>query len=270
MHYEEKDFMKAYITIVAQAFIFLACAQTQETKTYTLTDSSTLEKPVHVYSSILKHPIPDSSANDFIAEYDKLKIRIAAKRNLFSQSYEQAQTDQQKQLVLDSANKFLLEALVNNIFPFWYGTAWDFNGITDKPQRGHIACGYYVSTTLKHCGVNLNRYKVAQQYSHSIVKTLCSEVTVYTNTGDLFNALKEEPNQLYIVGLDNHVGFIAKTDTGITFIHSSYFGDAVVESESAAGSQVLAMSKKYVVGNLSGNNNFIKQWLKNSVVIIIP
>jgi hypothetical protein len=262
--------MKGYITVVAMACIFLACAQTQDKNHTAAIDQVVTEEPNPQYSSILKQHIPDSAAIDFIPAYDKLKSKITAKRNVFFQAYERVQTEHEKQIVLDSANKFLQEALVNNVFPFWYGTAWDFNGITDNPQRGYIACGYFVSTTLKHCGVNLNRYKVAQQYSHSIVKTVCSEVAVYTNTTDLLNALKAKPNQLYVIGLDNHVGFIAKTDAGITFIHASYFGDAVVESERAAESQILAMSKKYVIGNLSGNKDLIKQWLKNSVVSIIP
>ena len=53
--------------------------------------------------------------------------------------------------------------LVNEIIPHWYGTEWDFNGYTAVPNQGVIACGYFVSTTLLHMGINVNRYKMAQQ-----------------------------------------------------------------------------------------------------------
>jgi hypothetical protein len=52
---------------------------------------------------------------------------------------------------------------------------WDYNGYTNTPKNGVIACGYFVSTTLKHFGFNLNRYDVAKKYSSSIVKTLVFE-----------------------------------------------------------------------------------------------
>ena len=252
------------------ACIFSACAQTQNTKQTTVTDPLTPEETAPSYAPIVKQYIPDSASADFIPAYDKLKANITAKRNMFFLSYQHAATQQEKKRVLDSASGFLQEALVSNVFPCWYGTTWDFNGITDKPKQGMIACGYFVSTTLKHCGVNLNRYKVAQQYSHSIVKTLCTDMQVYTHVDQVIAAIQAKPEQLYIVGLDNHVGYIAKTDTGICFIHSSYFGAAVVESVPAEKSAVLAMSNKYVLGTLSGNQVFIEQWLKNSPVQIIP
>lgn len=262
--------MKGYTTLFALVFIFLACAQTQNITHVHETDKIAVTDTGQCYASLINQNVPDSAAVDFIPAYDKLKGKISAKRNLLLQSYQQAATENEKEKVLDAANAFLQEALLHNVFPFWYGTAWDFNGITDRPQRGQIACGYFVSTTLKHCGVNLNRYKVAQQYSHSIVKTLCTDATVYTHVDQVIAALKNAPNQVYVVGMDNHVGFIAKTDSGIMFIHSSYFGDAVVESARAEQSAVLAMSTKYVIGNLSGNRRFIEQWLKNTPVVIAP
>jgi hypothetical protein len=37
-------------------------------------------------------------------------------------------------------------AVTETIIPAWIGTGWDFNGITEKPQQGSIACGYFVTT----------------------------------------------------------------------------------------------------------------------------
>ncbi len=53
---------------------------------------------------------------------------------------------------IDSISKYFCEALVNKIIPYWYGTPWDFNGHTDIPNESNVACGYFVSTPLRHMG----------------------------------------------------------------------------------------------------------------------
>jgi hypothetical protein len=40
--------------------------------------------------------------------------------------------------------KLFTNAVIKNIVPSWIGTAWDFNGISQTPQKGSIACGYFV------------------------------------------------------------------------------------------------------------------------------
>ncbi|WP_045471112.1 hypothetical protein [Winogradskyella sp. PG-2] len=67
-----------------------------------------------------------------------------------------------KNKAIDSASKYIYSKLLNDIVPHWYDTPWDFNGHTSTPNNGEIACGYFVSSTLKHLGFNLNRYKMAQ------------------------------------------------------------------------------------------------------------
>ena len=86
-----------------------------------------------------------------------------------------------------SVKNYLFTTLSKKIFPSWYGTAWDFNGYTEKPLNGEIACGYFVTTTLKHIGFNLNRYKIAQQGPFSITEILCEKeyISVYTDNNFL-------------------------------------------------------------------------------------
>ncbi|WMJ72126.1 hypothetical protein RCC89_02925 [Cytophagaceae bacterium ABcell3] len=48
----------------------------------------------------------------------------------------------------DSVGRVFSDYLVNKLIPYWYGTKWDFEGHTDVPGKGEIACGYFVSTTL--------------------------------------------------------------------------------------------------------------------------
>ncbi|WP_157446846.1 hypothetical protein [Cytophaga aurantiaca] len=256
--------MKQAISISIFFSIFISCAQVE---TFTIPSGW---DTTAIYSNILERAIPDSSATDFLTSYASLRKHIESKRLELNLQYMKATTQDAKNVCLDSASRYLQMALVENVFPYWYGTAWDFNGISDKPQRGYVACGYFVSTTLKHCGIELNRYKVAQQYSHSIVNTLCSDVKKYTALNALLDYIASQPDNVYVVGLDNHVGFISKQNEAITFIHSSFVGPACVESEQAKESPVLASSRFYVLGNATGNKNLLLHWLQRSPVAIVP
>ena len=128
-----------------------------------------------------------------------------------------------------------------------------------------IACGYFVSTPLKHCGFRLNRYRLAQQYSFDIVKTLCDRSRIkrigHNDLDAVLAYIGAQPNDLYVVGLDNHVGWLAKTDDGIFFIHSNYMGPVAVERELAAESTCLASSENFVFGHFISNPSVIDQWL---------
>jgi hypothetical protein len=257
--------MKKYFCLIALFIVFTSCAQTQQHAVQNTADTTTEN-----YSAILSRTIPDSAAADFLPSYITLKNKIQAKRNAFYQQYMKAATDADKNKVLDSAKQYLGQALVHNVFPYWYGTQWDFNGISEQPQHGKIACGYFVSTTIKQCGFNLNRYKIAQQYSHSIVNTLCSDIKTLRSIESLLAYINTQPDQLYIVGLDNHVGFISKDSSAVTFIHASFVGKGCVESETAELSPVLQSSGTYVLGTFSGNKKILLQWLTNSAVVLMP
>lgn len=161
----------------------------------------------------------------------------------------------------------LLGILANEIFPAWYGTPWDFNGISNTPGKGEIACGYFVSTTLKHAGFNLNRYKLAQQASAIITKEVCGAKYTQNITGlsDLFTALKAYHNAMFIVGLDYHVGFIVVENGESFFVHSDFISDQVLR-EKAIESESLKSSTRFVLGQLSHNKELINKW-KNSIKI---
>ena len=208
----------------------ISCGHEQNTPIQQHSDSTTTNVSSKVDSTPAGSVIPDVSAENFSTSYTTLRKQINTKRIRMYQDYLNASTKVEKNRCLDSASHYLHQVLRENILPYWYGTEWDFNGITDEPQRGKIACGYLVSTTLKHSGFVLNRYKLAQQYSHAIVNTLCSDVKKFTSIGSMLAYIELQPNNLYVVGLDNHVGFISKNDMSIKFIHSTFVEAACVES----------------------------------------
>jgi hypothetical protein len=147
------------------------------------------------------------------------------------------------------------------------GTKWDFNGISNAPGKGMIACGYFVSTTLKHIGFNLNRYKLAQQGASTVVDILCGKDKMHSVLeSDIIQKLKKlGDNRLYVVGLDYHIGFLAVENNQVYFIHSDYFKGKVVR-EKAADSISFSSTNAYVYGELTNNQSLFTKW-KNGVKI---
>ena len=169
---------------------------------------------------------------------------------------------------IDSLSIYLHTQLISEVFPAWYGTEWDYNGYTNKPREGIVACGYFVSTTLKHVGFNLNRFDLAKMYSSSIVKSLCAAPVTFHDIDNMFAYILEKGDHLYVVGLSSHVGFIEKKDGAIYFIHSNYIGPVAVEKELAKNSDALNSSDVFVLGNISGNSELMKKW-RDSIKINI-
>ena len=189
------------------------------------------------------------------AKYDKVLRRIEDQRetlNLVEDSAERVR----------KASDLLLSSLADSIFPAWYGTPWDFNGISNVPGKGEIACGYFVSTTLKHIGFNLNRYKVAQQAASVIVETICGRANVnsYKTKEAAILHCRKEGKGLFIVGLSNHVGYLLCDGKGVYFIHSDYVSDSV-KRELAVTSEAFNASSVFVVGYITENNHLINGWL---------
>jgi len=168
----------------------------------------------------------------------------------------------------DRQRKAFIEAINQRIIPYWYGTAWSFNGTTQMPNEGSIACGYFVTTVLHDMGVPLDRVKLAQCASESMIKALVAPKFVFhfpDQEGlDSFNTqLTQLGNGVYIVGLDTHTGFINVSSRGNYFIHSSGRFPQMVLEEKVTESKVLANSKYKVVGKISADDDFLARWVSN-------
>ena len=194
-------------------------------------------------------------------DYNAVIGTIATDRAYFKNLY---QTNRNK--AIDTASKYIYSKLVNAIVPHWYGTEWDFNGHTNIPNEGEIACGYFVSTTLKHLGFNLNRYKMAQQAGLTEAKMLQAraELKIFSNLS--FDALKQKLNAsytdgIYFVGLDNHVGYVLLKDKELYFLHSSYYDDKVMIED--AETSPCFPSGIYVFAEISTNKKLIESWILN-------
>ena len=78
---------------------------------------------------------------------------------------------------------------------------------------------------------------------------------------DFIQAIKNQGYGLYIVGLDNHTGFIYNDGKDTYFIHSTFLGTRNVQKENAATSGILKQSKYKVLGKISSDEKVLERWV---------
>ena len=203
-------------------------------------------------------PPPDVS-------YEAAQQFIEADRKDLAKRLAAAGTEKERKSVLEEAHRAFASGICGRLAPWWKGTPWDFNGITQIPGQGKIACGYYVSTLLKHAGLNVERVRLAQQASLHIIQSLIGNDERVKGHGVplpvFVDRIRARGQGLYIVGLDNHTGFIWNDGAEVWFLHSTVAGPCCVVKERAEVSAVLGTSKFRVAGYLSGNDALMKAWL---------
>lgn len=156
-------------------------------------------------------------------------------------------------------------AVVKTIIPAWIGTPWTFSGTTEKPGEGSIACGYFVTTVLRDAGLPIARIKMAQAASEEMIRALVQPKYIqrFINRPmeEIIAAINKSGTGLYLVGLDNHTGFLYHDGKEAWFIHSTFVGTRNVQYEKAATSVVLNSSKYKVIGKLSADERALEKWV---------
>ncbi len=196
------------------------------------------------------------------SSYKRLKDEIATQRSAYAKTYSTTDSSQ-RSLIVKASYQFLFAKLINDILPAWYGTPWTFHGHSETPVQGSIACGYFITTTLRDAGFNIPRVKWAQQASETVIRKLTTDVKRFHNAPieKVTEYINSKGNGLYIVGLDCHVGFIVKNDKVPEFVHANYYqAQTGVMSEPLKGRNPLNDSKYRVVGKLL-NNDMLDKWL---------
>lgn len=192
--------------------------------------------------------------------YPEAKAKMLQLRNTVRQQLRAGSIDSTQAGVL------FTEGLLQEIIPHWYGTPWDFNGYTDTPQKGKIACGYFVSTTLLHSGINLDRYKLAQQAPKDEVIALSLRKPFRGFSGFPASSMATNMNQelkegLYFLGLgESHVGYLLKQDSELYLIHANYTDDAVVTIQPLMES-VFKHFANWHLAEITYNRALLKCWL---------
>lgn len=168
---------------------------------------------------------------------------------------------------LATLKQAFVKKISEKVFPYWYGTKWDFNGTTEQPGEGAIACGYFVTTTIRDMGYPINRSKMAQCASEEMITSLAGKKNVTRFSNVTLKAFHSKLNSLgeglYIVGLDNHTGFLLVDQNGSFFIHSSGWFPFKVVKEKVETSGILERSKYKVIGKISDDEDFLRTWVNS-------
>ncbi len=199
--------------------------------------------------------------------YSNLLRRIESMRSRLALRYRGASSRGERAKVLAAASDSLLDAINGEICPYWYGTDWDFNGTTETPGEGKIACGYFVTTVLRDVGVRLERERLAQQASETMIKGLVGEGYIKrfskATLPDFVAQVKRWGKGVYIVGLDKHTGLLIHTGDDLYFVHSTYISPGTVVKERAITSLALGVSRYRVVGKISADREALLRWILN-------
>ncbi len=203
-------------------------------------------------------------------EYSEVIQGVKDTQQALTARYSQAATPSLKAHILEDARKFLMEAIREELLPQWFGTPWDFNGTTEIPREGTIACGYFVTTILRDAGFNVQRAKLAQQASELIIKSLTNEAHIkrfsHASLDTFVASILKWGQGFYLVGLDIHTGFILYDSEGVWFIHASYIEPHIVLKETAQQSPILSSSAYRVLGKLSADETLMAKWLQRQAI----
>lgn len=260
--------LKPSSQILILCCFFLANCYGQEEHKATNTIDSTSSHEFFseaIHSDTVDYSILDSLASGLAFQsqlsYSGAKTHAKKWRTQLQQEYNTISDSAKAHRLLDSAATLLSKALLLQIIPHWYGTEWDFNGHSPTPNQGQVACGYFVSTTLRDAGLQLNRYHLAQK--GPLDEALCismqvNEVNTYTfeNIDQQLLALADG---LYFVGLDNHVGYLYKHMGRTYFIHSNYIANKVMVETTQASEAF--HSNDYHIVSISQNMEMARRWL---------
>jgi len=246
--------------LICLSFSALACKQgaRQDPEVHSINQLKAFDSPIKELGELQGFYDSDLS-------YDSIKSSIKKiKRTL-----------ETGKISTDSLGKIFTQSLVYRIFPFWEDTDWSFEGHSSVPKVGEIACGYFVSTTLQDVGLNLNRYRLAQQNPRNEAKSLALgseiiEIAEGSKEKNIEKINERLPEGIHFIGLgENHVGFILKKQDQLYFIHSNYMGSRGVELETIEDSQVFNMHQKYYLVELSTNEKLLTKWITGEEIKVL-
>lgn len=213
-------------------------------------------------------PPPPRAEAPPAVEYTDVLATVAAERAALAARWRAATGPKSRASVLREAREAARNAIVQEVFPPWYGTRWDFYGTSQVPGEGTIACGYFVSTVLRDAGFKVERIRLAQQASEDIVKTLTPPGAIrrFRNKTpqQVIDELKAGEEGLFAVGFDYHVGFVVKEGSTLSFCHSSWIKSGGVACEDPATTDAW-YSTYYVVGRLLDDPMLIS-WLEGAAI----
>lgn len=199
------------------------------------------------------------------AVYQRSVDKLKQQRQDLAARFRRADDARARRALIAESRRRVFDALRLRLFPAWLGTAWDYNGTSRTPGEGTIACGSFVVFTLQDAGFRIPS-RMLRQPSENIIMNLTTPDAIrrFANArpmDEIVGHIRRQGNGLYMVGLDNHVGFLVNEDGRITFWHSTVFAPrpAVIRQD-AYDFSPLTLSRYRVIGRLLGDE-MMAGWL---------
>ncbi|NHF61404.1 hypothetical protein FK220_018770 [Flavobacteriaceae bacterium TP-CH-4] len=228
--------------------------------------NTNMVNPAGALMAVDTRPLDTKKDPDSLS-YGEMKTGIANLRKSLAENFREGT------VTMDSIQEKFVENLVDNIIPYWLDTPWSFEGHTAVPKHGKIACGYFISTTLRDMGLRLNRYKLAQKGPLDEAKALsCGEKIYSVVEMDPEKAFSEidriTKDGIYFIGFDKgHVGYVLKRNSALYLVHSNYLYPALVRIESLKDSRVFQSYTTFHLVAISNNSTLMQRWLDNSTIL---
>lgn len=202
-------------------------------------------------------------------DYEEARMELTELKKQLRDSLSYLPEDE-KPFFLEQAGHMFGLKMVEFIFPHWYGTEYDYSGFSQKPGKGQIGCSYFVSTTLKHAGVNVDRYSLAQKAPHKEAEEIQMSGDFYTfknmTLQDLSYTIREYLDEgLYFLGSDSHVGYVWYDDGHLIFIHADYI-NGFVSAEYLVQSDSYYGEMDFYLAEISTNTRFIEAWINGEFI----
>lgn len=205
------------------------------------------------------------------ARYATLKKEVERWRKDLAKRHAAARTPAEKDRVLEESGRFL-DTVLPEMMRCWLGTKWDFNGTSETPGEGRIACGYFVATVMRDAGFRVDRYKLARQPSQNILRSFLPRESLSLKVGVPYERYAEDLEKaapgIRIVGLDSHVAFLVTGPEGFRFIHSSGSKPWCVVDEGRQDAEVLRRSNYRVEGLLTRDKALLRRWLAGEKIAV--
>jgi hypothetical protein len=214
------------------------------------------------------------------AAYEAALARVEARRVALGSRLAAASDGATREEVRAEARAYVVEALRDVVFAGWLGTPWGL-GPNSTPLRPHqpgteIACGYFVSSALENVGLRLGtRFRFAQAPALHAQRSLAPADRdlhrFFSIPGDaLARRIAALGEGVYVIGLNNHIGFVDVHGGAVDVVHASYTGDQLVTREPLATAAVIENSRAagYFVTPLFQDDRLIDHWLRGAPVAL--
>lgn len=202
--------------------------------------------------------------NPVLRQHYPLSLQyIAAERQRLAMAYARQPSD----TLLAQAVALWLSMSDSLLFPAWLGTPWHYYGASETPGDSSIACGYFVGTILRDLDFKVDRIALGDMRSGDMIASLVQPQHIRTwhqaTYANFAQELMAMGPGLYIVGLDNHTGFLIVTNKSIRMVHSGGEFNKVCDQPGEAA-MLLLWSRIRVVGCLSCDRALARKWLSGS------